>query len=88
MQPVLLDDEGVARFRRNHIVRFLLDAGPYDLNRLALMGDRFSVEDWEQFAQLIGCSVSGFGDLGFSQAATMKRASRTARVLAQKGKSK
>jgi len=60
MQPIVLED-GIARFKKNQIVRFLLDAGPYDLNKLASVP--FSSDDWNQFYQLIGYSVSGFGDL-------------------------
>lgn len=66
MQPIILMQEGkqtVARFKRNAIVRFLLDAGPFDLNQLALMD--FSDEDRAQLAMLIGYSVSGFGDLDY-----------------------
>jgi hypothetical protein len=51
IQPIMTVD-GVHRFRDNKIVRFLLEAGPYDLNKLALMN--FSRADQEQFAQLIG----------------------------------
>ena len=54
----------VIRFRENAIVRFLLDAGPYDLNKLALM--EFSAADRNQLAQLIGYSVGGFGDLSYA----------------------
>jgi hypothetical protein len=63
LQPVQRDKDGVIRFRRNAIVAFLLDAGPYDMNKLAMMP--FSNEDREQFAMLIGYSVSGFGDLPY-----------------------
>ncbi len=62
MQPLVLDD-GVVRFKSNAIVRFLLDHGGYDLNRLALL--HFTDEDRAQFAQLIGYSVSGWGDLSY-----------------------
>ena len=61
MQPLIRDDEGVVRFRPNKIVRFLLDAGPYDMTKLALMP--WDNEDREQFVQLIGYDVLGFGDL-------------------------
>jgi len=64
IQPVELDSHGVARFKGNAIVRFLLDNGGYDMNRLHLVG--FSDEDWNQFNQLIGYSVSGFGDINNS----------------------
>jgi hypothetical protein len=63
IQPVELDKHGVIRFKQNAIVRYLLDAGPFDLNQLALMP--FSREDREQFAQLIGYSVSGFSELDY-----------------------
>lgn len=63
LQPVYVDDDGVARCRENAIVRFLLDAGPFDMNKLSMMP--FDREDREQFAQLIGYSVSGLGDLGY-----------------------
>ena len=63
MQPVALDDKGVARFKQNAIVRFLLDAGPFDLNRLAVMP--FSDEDRMQFAQLIEYSVGGYEELSY-----------------------
>lgn len=63
-QPVFLDEHGVARFMENRIVRFLLEAGPFDMNQLAHMP--FGKEDRSQFAQLIGYSVSGFGDLSYA----------------------
>jgi len=63
---------GTIRFRKNAIVRFLLDAGPYDLNDLDIMS--FSDNDWEQFAQLIGYSLSLFGDSEFVSDATYDRA--------------
>jgi hypothetical protein len=55
---------GVKRFKSNAIVRWLLDDGPFDLNRIAVRG--FDVEDQRQFAQLIGYSVSGYQDLSYS----------------------
>ena len=64
IQPIYLDEDGTARFKENKIVRFLLEAGPYNMNTLALMP--FNNEDREHFAQLIGYSVSGFGDLSYT----------------------
>lgn len=81
MQPVVLDRSGVARFRVNNIVRFLLDAGPYDLNKLALMP--WSDEDREQFAQLIGYSVSGFGELGYTSDEVYDKAEKEAKKLSK-----
>ena len=63
LQPIEIDDNGTARFKQNAIVRFLLDAGPFDMNALAHMP--FDAADREQFAQLIGYSVSGYGDLSY-----------------------
>lgn len=62
MQPVVNVD-GVLRFKANNIVRFLLDRGPNDLHALGSIRYLFSQEDWDQFMQLIGYSVSGYGDL-------------------------
>ncbi len=57
----------VIRFRKNAIVSYMLNEGErvglFDLNRLAILG--FSKEDHMQLAQLIGYSVSGYGDLSF-----------------------
>lgn len=59
IQPVF-DDNGVARFRSNKIVRYLLDRGGLDLNKLLFeFPQKENEEDWSQFAQLIGYSVYG-----------------------------
>lgn len=63
MQPIVWTPGGIVRFKRNAIVCHLLDHGGIDMNALAVMD--FSREDREQFAQLIGYSVSGFGDLSY-----------------------
>jgi len=64
------------RFRSNAIVQFLLDEGPFDMNDLALKN--FPAEDREQFAQLIGYSLSGFGELGYVSDETYSTAERMA----------
>jgi hypothetical protein len=63
LQRIERDEYGVRRFVPNSIVVFLLDHGENDLNGLATLG--FSVEDWEQFSQLTGYSVSGWMDLDY-----------------------
>jgi len=63
IQPLVQDEYGTQRFQDNKIVRYLLDNGPFDLNDLA--GLPFCREDREQFAQLIGYSLSGFGELSY-----------------------
>ena len=62
IQPLIHDDQGVLRFKANAIVRHLLDSHPScGMNRLACM--RFTNEDRQQFAQLIGYSLSGYSEL-------------------------
>ena len=61
IQPLEEDKHGVLRFKENKIVRYLLDNGGLDLNKLAVLD--FSDNDREQLSQLIGYSLSGFGDL-------------------------
>lgn len=63
VQPVEDDGNDVIRFKENKIVRHLLDNGGIDLNQIARLG--FPREDHVQFAQLIGYSVSGFGELSY-----------------------
>jgi len=61
-----MDDHGVLRFQENKIVSFLLEfarAHGTTLNELAMM--QFSKEDWQQFSQLHGYSLSGYGDLSY-----------------------
>lgn len=72
IQPVETDEKGVARFKPNAIVRFLLDEGPFDMNDLARKG--FSADDQEQFAQLIGYSLSGFSELSYVRDETFEAA--------------
>jgi hypothetical protein len=52
--------------------RFLLDAGQFDMNQIARMN--FDDEDRAQFAQLIGYSVSGYGDLSYASAESVAAA--------------
>lgn len=73
-QPLIQDSKGILRFKENAIVRFLLDQGPYNLNDLGIIP--FSNEDREQFAQLIGYSVSGFADLDYVSDETFDRATK------------
>lgn len=79
MQPVVADPHGVLRFRENAIVRYLLDHGNVGLNQLAVCA--FSQADREQFAQLIGYSVSGYHELSYVSDESAARASRLARAV-------
>lgn len=66
IQPLVKDPHGVLRFQENKIVSYLLEFARYHgttLNELAVMP--FSREDWQQFAQLHGYSLSGYGELSY-----------------------
>jgi len=63
IQPLIADSNGTVRFKENKIVTYLLDHGGLDMNDLAKYP--FDKEDRVQFAQLIGYSLSGFGDLSY-----------------------
>lgn len=75
MQPVQFVGE-VIRFKPNKIVEWLCDTGRLDLNEVACMG--FSDEDREQLAQLVGYSVSGYGDLSYVSKKSVRKADRRA----------
>jgi len=62
IQPLGRDAKGVTRFKANKIVQHLLDTHPAcDMNKLATMD--FTDDDRQQFAQLIGYSLSGYCSL-------------------------
>lgn len=63
IQPIETDAAGNPRFKENAIVRYLLEHGPHDMNHLARK--EFSKEDRQQFAQLIGYSLRGYGELNY-----------------------
>ena len=72
IQPIIKDADGRPRFKPNAIVRYLLDHGGFDLNTLTERD--FSREDWQQFAQLIGYSLAGFGELSYVDRETYEAA--------------
>lgn len=63
IQPLYKDEHGTVRFKENALVRYLLDEGGLDMNKLAYV--EASQDDREQFAQLIGYSLSGFSELSY-----------------------
>ncbi len=66
IQPICTDENGTIRFKQNKIVRDLLDfasARGFSLNEIARKD--YDRDDQIQLAQLIGYSVSGFGDLSY-----------------------
>lgn len=78
IQPFDLDASGVIRFKENKIVSFLLEKGPYDLNKLSMMD--FTQEDREHFAQLIGYSKSGWSGLSYVSDETWQRVATIAKL--------
>lgn len=74
MQPIVLAEDGVIRFQENRIVRDLLKTSTLDLNQIALRG--YTPAEHMQLAQLIGYSVSGFGDLSYADKDVVRRADK------------
>lgn len=88
MQP-LYDNNGVTRFKPNKIVRFLLDWSQnkgMGLNELAMLP--FDDEDREQLAQLIGYSISGYGELSYVSNESYTKARQRADEILNKKKGK
>lgn len=84
MQPLERDEAGVIRFKRNKIVEWLLSTGPLDLNAIAakVMAGQYSKDDYTQLMQLIGYSVSGFGNLSdYVRKEAIRQADRKAAKL-------
>ncbi len=66
IQPIVTDAQGVRRFKANAIVQSLLEFSRvfgFDMNTIARRD--FATEDRQQFAQLIGYSLSGYGELSY-----------------------
>ncbi len=64
MQPLIKEPRNkgfLLRFKKNTIVRYLLDLQLIDLN--TIVASKFSKNDLEQFAQLIGLSVVAAADM-------------------------
>jgi len=81
MQPIEIAKDGVIRFKQNKLVRSMVDQ--ISLNTLAAMHSTEDyADDWNQLAQLIGYSVSGFGDLSYADAEIVAKADEIADRLA------
>ena len=80
LQPIFLDRVGMARFKANVIIRYLVDAKLVTWDQImALPG--VPEEDLEQFAMLMGYSLVGFGELPYVSADTYDRAEAEAELL-------
>jgi len=74
IQPLEKDKHDRLRFKRNEIVCKLLEEGPFDMNAIARWD--VSRDDRIQFAQLIGYSLGGFGELSYVDDETYGSAQR------------
>lgn len=86
MQPIGWDETGkTVRFKANKIVRMLLDEGPFDLNEITCIiardENKFNEDDYTQLMQLIGYSVSGYGELKTSPKELVEKADTVADSL-------
>ena len=80
IQPVVMLDDGTPRFQSNRICQYLLDAGPFNMNDVAMFPG-ISQEEREQFAQLIGYSVGGFEELHYASPKIVAKANRASKKL-------
>ncbi len=89
MQPIVVADDKVVRFLENRIVRWMLDElrrHGRDLNYIALAFDRDEHKgDYQHLMQLIGYSVSGYGELSRRDRAVAEAADRIASRKTAKG---
>jgi hypothetical protein len=86
MQPIYLDENGTPRFRNNAIVRRLIDEKIFSLQDIAAWLEDVPVEDVEQFWQLLGYSISGYGDLSFVRPEILARVNAKAKALIEESK--
>lgn len=66
-QPLYMTNSGIARFVKNSIVDDLLDFATrrgFGMNEIACR--EYTPEERMQFAQLIGYSLGGYGDLSYT----------------------
>lgn len=85
MQPIVIAKDGRIRFKKNQIVDDLYElyrVHKLDLNEMARRN--YSQEDRNQFAQLIGYSVGGWGTLSY--ATGVEKADAIAEALAAQAK--
>ena len=84
MQPIGWDGRGVIRFKSNAIIEWLFETERIDLNDIAIRAARgqFGEADQMQLAQLLGYSVSGYGDLSYASAESVDAADAEADRIA------
>ena len=93
-QPIGWDDHGVIRFKKNAIVDWMLEMGrrgmKFDLNDIVMLchNKQFDFSDLVQLDQLVGYSVSGFGDLSYVPEEEVAACDEIAMKLAESAKHK
>ncbi|UTD55908.1 hypothetical protein [Halomonas sp. MS1] len=87
MQPVSIDSRGSIRFEENPIISHLAREVS-NLNDIAIWCavNEVDAKYQEQLAQLIGYSVSGYGELSYVSDESFERAARLAEVTNADGK--
>lgn len=85
MQPIGFAEDGVLRFKKNEIIEFLVDSKQWDLDQIFLMvrNGMFCKEDAAQLMQLVGYSVSGYGELNVSPRESVYKADAIAEELSR-----
>lgn len=79
------DDDTLARFRANAIVKFLMNfAWGKGVGLSELRDMPWSQEDWDQFCQLIGYSLDGYHEMSFLSDEAKVRADVEYRRLTKK----
>jgi len=60
------DENGVFRFKENALVRWLMDGGKISLNDMAVafQNGHFKLDEYMEFYQGLGYSLSGFLEIG------------------------
>jgi Cys-tRNA synthase (O-phospho-L-seryl-tRNA:Cys-tRNA synthase) len=82
MQPIVIDSEDVVRFKTNKIVYTvykIAEAHGCGLNKITKQN--FTQDDQKQFAQLLGYSVSGYGDLPYVDKVSVECADQQVALL-------
>lgn len=87
MQPVVIAKDKIICFKENPIIQWMLDMGRegkrFDLNTIAIVssGLGWKKEDHMQIAQMLGYSVSGYGDLSYASKKSIQEADALADKL-------
>jgi hypothetical protein len=79
LREVYTDTKGVVRFRGNAVVEWLFKNGRIDLNTIPCHS--LPSKDVAEFWQMLGYSVSGYGDLDFIDRMTVEQADKEAELV-------